>query len=309
VTKFAFPALVFLVFALFYTSVTNPPPPDEPELAEPPAPVTQTVPSSQAVPATPKLPDVAETRPARESRPAEAVDGVRTELKTLSDELKRLSEESKANSDKIAQAATLRSDLQDSKSSNDKTAQTMVEQVDALRSDQTRFMQAAKEANDRTVQELRQEITSSQGRLAAQFGETIKANTARSEALSQRVDAMRKDLDEVKKTFADERQNESNISPGLALVVALAALVLGPFVARQVTANQIAAARKRDEAERSAAARSERVTANEPPLAPSVAPAPQQEAPHHQSPLSTGEATEVNEADAGRHAPSDPEKV
>lgn len=302
-TKFALPALVFLVFALFYVSVTNPPPPDEPEMAAPPAPATQTAPAAQ------KLPDVAETKPVREQRPAETVDGVRAELKTLSDDLKRLSEETRANSDKIAQAATLRSDLQASQSSNDKTAQTMVDQVDALRSDQARFIQSAREAGDKAAQDLRQEIAASQARLVAQLGDASKATTARAEALSQRVDAVKKDLDDVRKTFAEDRQNMSNVSPGLALVIALAALVLGPLVARQLTANQLAAAKRQAETE-AATRRAAKAAEDDPPLAPSVAAYPHQEAlPDHDVPRSDREAGSDDQSNPHRHDTTNPEKV
>ena len=177
-------------------------------------------------------------------------------IDSLNAELKRLSDDTKANSDKIAQTAALRSDLQDSKSSSDKTAQTMVEQIDALRSDQVKVLQDAKESNDKAAQ-LWQELAASQTKLVAQVGDTLKASTARSEALAQRVDAMKKDIDDVKKSIDEDRQNAYNISPGLALAAALAALVLCLFVARQLTANQLAAARKQAEAEAAAAARSQ----------------------------------------------------
>lgn len=48
----------------------------------------------------------------------------------------------------------------------------------------------------------------------AQVGDTLKANTARSEALAQRVDAMKKDIDDVKNSLDEDRQNISKISPG-----------------------------------------------------------------------------------------------
>jgi len=301
VTKFALPALVLLVFALFYASVTSPPPPDEPEIAAPPA------------AAAPKSPEVAEAKPApvpvqvREPRPADAVDGVRAELKTLSDDLKRLSDETRANSEKIAQAAALRSDLQASQSSNDKTAQTIADQVDALRSDQARLIQSAREAGDKAAQDLRQEIATSQAGLAAQLGDASKATAARAEALSQRVDAVRKDLDEVKKTFAEDKQNTSNISPGLALVVALAALVLGPLVARQLTANQLAAAKRQADAE--AQSRRAARAADDPPLAPSVAADPQQEPLRdHDAPSTDGQVVPGGETHSHRHD-TNPEKV
>jgi len=44
----------------------------------------------------------------------------------------------------------------------------------------------------------------------------------------------------VKKNLDEERQNASSISPSIALFAALAALILGPFVAYQFTSNQLA---------------------------------------------------------------------
>jgi uncharacterized phage infection (PIP) family protein YhgE len=300
VTKFAVPALVFLVFALFYVSVTSPPPPDEPALE---APSAATTPTAQ------KLPDAVEPKPVRETRPAEAVDSVRAEVKALSDDLKRLSDETRANSDRIAQAAALRSDLQASQTSNDRTAQTMADQVEALRSDQAKLIQSAKETGDKAAQDLRQEIAAAQARLTAQLGETSKANTARAEALSQRVDAVKKDLDEIKKTSAEDRQNMSNVSPGLALVVALAALVLGPLVARQLTANQLAAAKRQAEAE-AESRRSAKATGDDPPLAPSVAAYPQQDTLHdHDAPSTGGEVVPDGETHPHRRDTTNPEKV
>ena len=288
-TKFALPALVFLVFGLFYFSITSPP--DAPELATPPVEQTQTV------------PPVDNAKQDREPRLTEAVDSIRAELKKLSDD-------TKANSDRIAQVVAARPDPQDSQSSNDKTAQTMAEQVDAVRSDQTKFMQTVKEANDKAAQDLRQEIASVQTRLAAQFGDTVKANTARTEALTQRVDAIKTDLDDMKKTFMEERQNASNISPGLALFVALAALVLGPFVARQLTANQIAAAKKQADDEARMSAQRAKAVENEPPLAPSAAADVKESTIHAgDAPPVGGEADHGDEGSANRHAASDPEKV
>lgn len=301
-TKFALPALVLLVFALFYASVTSPPPPDEPEISAPP------------VAAAPKPPEVVEAKPSpvpvqvREPRAAEAVDGVRAELKTLSDDLKRLSDETRTNSEKIAQAAALRSDLQASQSNNDKTAQTIADQVDALRSDQARLIQSAREAGDKAAQDLRQEIATSQAGLAAQLGDASKATAARAEALSQRVEAVRKDLDEVKKTFAEDKQNTSNISPGLALVVALAALVLGPLVARQLTANQLAAAKRQADAE-AQSRRAAKAAEDDPPLAPSVAADPHQEPLRDHGASSTdGQVVPGSETHPHRHD-TNPEKV
>jgi hypothetical protein len=155
-------------------------------------------------------------------------------------ELQRLSEESKANRDKIAQTVMLRSDLlklvQDSKASSEKTSQIMLDQIDALRADQVKFINDAK------------------AQVAA-----VKAESARS------VDAMKKDLDEL-------RQNISDVSPVLAIVIALAALVLGPLLARQLTANQLAAAKKQAvEVAEAPAPATETAADDELPLAPPAA--------------------------------------
>ena len=250
-TKFALPALILLIFALFSFSLTSQSPDAPADLDDTRAELTQ------------KLADAEKAKQDREQEFANTIDSVRAELKRLSDDVK-------ANSDKIAQTVTVRSDLQDSKSSSDKTVQSVLDQIDALRSDQVKFLQDVKETGDKAAQALRQEVAASQAKLVAQVGDTLKANTARSEALAQRVDAMKKDIDDVKKNLDEDRQNISNISPGLALVVALAALVLGPFVARQFTANQLAAAKKQAAAEAAAAAQPQaaKTAEPEPPLAP-----------------------------------------
>jgi hypothetical protein len=56
---------------------------------------------------------------------------------------------------------------------------------------------------------------------------------------------MKKDIEQVKKNFDEVRQNDSSISPGVALIAALAALVLGPLLAYKFTQNQLAAAKQR----------------------------------------------------------------
>lgn len=292
-TKFALPALTLLIFGLFYFSVTSQPPDAPAELAGPRAELAQ------------NLADAEKAEQDRVQELAKTIDSVRAELT-------RLSEDAKANSDKIAQTAALRSDLQDSKSSSDKTAQSMVDQIDALRSDQAKFLQDAKETHDKAAQALRQEVEASQAKLLAQVGDTLKVNTARSEALTQRVDAMKKDIDDVKKNVDEDRQNISNISPGLALVVALAALVLGPFVARQFTANQIAAAKKQAAAEAAAAARSQPAKAAEtdPPLAPSAAAElPRDDILQHEAPPLGEEARPHHDANTNQKAAPDSEKV
>ncbi|MBA4033338.1 MAG: hypothetical protein C0480_01860 [Bradyrhizobium sp.] len=290
-TKFALPALTLLIFGLFYFSVTSQPPDAPAELAGPRAELAQ------------NLADAEKAEQDRVQELAKTIDSVRAELT-------RLSEDAKANSDKIAQTAALRSDLQDSKSSSDKTAQSMVDQIDALRSDQAKFLQDAKETHDMAAQALRQEVEASQAKLLAQVGDTLKVNTARSEALTQRVDAMKKDIDDVKKNVDEDRQNISNISPGLALVVALAALVLGPFVARQFTANQIAAAKKQAEAAAAARSQPAKTAETDPPLAPSAAAElPRDDILQHEAPPLGEEARPHHDANTNQKAAPDSEKV
>ena len=293
-TKFALPALALLIFGLFYFSVTSQ------ESDAPP----DVVAGPRAEPAQP-LASAEKAEPDRVQQLEKAIESVRAELK-------RLSDDAKANSDKIAQSAALRSDQQDSKSSSDKTVQTVIDQVETLRADQAKSLQDAREANDKAVQALRQEVAATQTRLAAQVGDTLKTSTSRSEALAQRVDAIKKELDDVKKSADEDRQNISNVSPGLALVVALAALVLGPFVARQLTANQIAAARKQAADEATAAERSRPVkTAEpEPPLAPSAAAElPPDTTLAHEAPALDEGTPPYHDAEGNQRAASDPEKV
>ena len=290
-TKFALPALALLIFGLFYFSVTSQESEAPPDLVAGP----------RAEPAQPP----SNTEKAETDR----VQQLEKALESVRAELKRLSDETKANSDRIAQSAALRPDQQDSRSSNDKTVQTVIDQVEALRSNQAKSLQDAREANDKAMQALRQEVTGTQARLAAQIGDTQKTGTARTEALTQRIDAMRKELDDVKKSADEDR---SSVSPGLALVVALAALVLGPFVARQLTANQIAAARKQAAEEAAAAERSRPVktTEPEPPLAPSAAAElPPDETLAHEAPALAEEVPPHHDAEGNRRATPDPEKV
>ncbi len=294
-TKFALPALALLIFGLFYFSITSQPPYEPSDIASPREELTQ----------QPAVAVAEKAEPDRVQQLAKTIDSV-------SAELKRLSDDTKANSDKIAQTAALRSDLQDSKSSSDKTAQSLVEQVDALRSDQVKFLQDAKESNDKAAQALRQEFAAAQAKLVAQVGDTLKASTARSEALAQRVDAMKKDIDDVKRNIDEDRQNVSNISPVLALFVALAALVLGPFLARQLTLNQLAAARKQAEAEAAAAERSQtaKTTQAEPPLAPpAAAELPQDDTLQHEAPPLGEEVRPHHDANTNQKVAPDSEKV
>lgn len=291
-TKFALPALVLLIFGLFYFSVTSPPPDAPSELADSRAEQTAKVADAEVV-----MPD-------GDQQAAKTIDSLRAELKRLSDDVK-------ANNDKIAQAAALRSDLQDSKSNSDKTAQIMADQIEALRSDQAKFLQTAKATNDQAAKALQEEVAASQAKLLAQVGDTLKANTARSEALAQRVEAMKKDIDDVKKSLDEDKQNTSNLSPGLALFVALAALLLGPFVAYQFTANQLAAAKKQAAAEAAAAAQLQtaKTAKMEPPLAPlAAAEPPQEDSPRHEAPR-LGEEDFYHDADTHEKAAPDSEKA
>jgi hypothetical protein len=296
-TKFALPALVLCVLALFSFSVASQSNDVPPDLGALRAELTQ------------KLADAEKSKQDREQQFVKTIDSVR-------DELKHLSDDAKANSDKIAQTVMLRSELlkliQDSKSSSDKATQIMLDQIDALRSDQLKFLKEAKETGDRTTQSLRQEVAASQAKLVAQVGDTLKANTATSEALAQRVDAMQKAIDDVKKNFEGDRQDISNISPGFALFAALAALLLGPFVAYQFTANQLAAAKRQAAAEAAAAAQPQtaKTTEAEPPLAPPSAAEQQHEAfLHSEAPALGVEASPYDDADVDHQTAPDSEKV
>ena len=220
-TKFALPTLFILIFALFYFSVTSRSPDAPPQVVYSGQRPNQTA-------------DFEKSVQDRNDLFAKAIDGIR-------DELKRLSESVKTNSDNISAIAA------PSSANGDKTAVVVLDQVNTLRSDYDKLVKDAKEGADRTAQALRQEIATSQGKLTSELAEALRNQTARSEALAQRLEAMKAETDAVKKGLDEDRQNASNISPGLALVVALAALVLGPFVARQFTANQLAAAKKQSD--------------------------------------------------------------
>lgn len=302
-TKFALPALVLIIFGLFYFAA--PQTPYEPvEVADAPAAPAQVSPTVTE-PAKETAKEIAK-EPAKDDRQqqlATAIDGIRAELK-------RLSDDAKASNDKIAQATALRSDVESFKSSIDNAQQFVRDQVGSLRADQTKALNDAKEAGDKAAQALRQEVTAAQGKLADQLGETLKANTARAEALSQRVDAMKKDVDDIKKNSEESRDAAFNVSPGLALIVALAALVLGPLVARQLTANQLAAARQQAEADAAEGARRNQAsTVTNPPLAPSsAAEPPHEDLPHNRDVPPTGEA-EASHHDGDQPTSQDREKV
>ncbi len=296
-TKFALPALILIIFGLFYTAV--PQTPYEPvDVADEPA---APAPARPSVTEAPKEIVKEPVKDDRQQQLAAAIDGIRAELK-------RLSDDASATNDKIAQAAALRSDVESSKSSIDSAAQYVRDQIGALRADQTKALNDAREAGDRASQALRQEIAASQGKLADQFGEKLKATTSRAEALTQRVDAMRKDVDEIKKGLDESREAAFNVSPGLALVVALAALVLGPFVARQLTANQLAAARHQAQADAAERTRREQAsTATTAPLAPTVAEPPHEDLRSHDAVTTSDEAGVLQHDD--NPSPQDREKA
>jgi hypothetical protein len=295
-TKYALPVIVLCILALFSYSVSSQSSDVTPDLSALRAELSQ------------KLADADKAKQERDQQFVKTIDSVRAELQHLSDD-------EKANSDKIAQTVMLRSELlkliQDAKSSSDKAAQIMLDQIDALRSEQVKLLHDAKETADKAAQALRQEVAASQAKLVAQVTDTLKANTAGSEALAQRVDAMKKDIDELKANFEDE-QNGSNISPGFALLVALVALVVGPFLAYKLAANQLATARAPAAAEAAAAQPPAAKTADgaEPPLAPSAAPEPRRNAYlHHEAPTLGEEASPHHDANKHQQATPDPEKV
>ena len=123
---FALPAIALCLYGLvFYVSakpnwITSKSNNVSHDVAELPAAPTQKV--VQAETATQERKTVTQER----ESPANTLDSIRAELQQLSDDIK-------ANSDKIAQTATLRPDLlkliQDSKSSSDEAAQTARDQI------------------------------------------------------------------------------------------------------------------------------------------------------------------------------------
>jgi hypothetical protein len=241
VTKLlALPAIALCLYALvFYVSakpnwITSKSNNVSHDVAELPAAPTQKVVQAETAKPEPKTAaQEPKTATQEHASPANTLDSIHAELQRLSGDIK-------ANSDKIAQTATLRPDLlkliQDSKSSSDEAAQTARDQINALRSDQAKFLENAKDTGDKAAQSLREEVAAAQAKLAAQVSDTLKANSANSEALAQRVDAMKKDVEQVKKNFDEVRQNDSSISPTVALIAALVALVLGPFIAYKLAA-------------------------------------------------------------------------
>ena len=219
--KFTLPAIIFCILVLFAFSVvshSDDPPSDIAKLRE--------LPNQQ-------LAEAEKAEQNREQPSTKTAD-------SISAELKRLTDDAAANNEKIA---ALRSDLlklmQDAKLSSEKAAQSMLDQVNTLRSEKVQLLKDAKETGDEMAQGLRADVSASQAKLVAQIDDMLKANAARSEALAQRVDAMKNDIDGVKKNLDEERQSRSTISPSIAFFAALAAIILGPFLAYQFTSNQL----------------------------------------------------------------------
>jgi VIT1/CCC1 family predicted Fe2+/Mn2+ transporter len=282
VSKYVVPALIFCIFALFAYSITSESNDAQSEQTEPRA--EQIQPPVESVKA----------EQSRERSPADTIDGFRGDLE-------RLSSDVKANSDKIAQLASLRSELlnliQESKSNRDDAAHITDEEVNALRA---AVLKEAKETNDKAAQALRDEVSGTQAKLAAQIDDMLKANTTRSDALVQRADAMKKDIDDLKKNFAEDRENTSSISPGIALLVALVALVLGPYLAYQLAVNQFAGIRQQaaaqPQSEKSAEVRQ-----------PVAAPPDQQADLHRDAPPLAEEGSQATDED--QRAAPDSERV
>jgi small-conductance mechanosensitive channel len=266
VYKYASPVLILCIFALFAYSIASQSDDALSEQTEPRAEQTQP-------PAEP-----ARVEQKAETSSADPVDRVRGELE-------RLSSDVKANSDKISQIASLRTELlnlvQDSKSNRDEAAH-VTDQMSTLRAD---ILKQAKEEDGKAAQALRDEVSATQTKLAAQIDDVLKTNTSRSDALSQRADAMKKDIDDLKRSFDEDRQNTSSISPGAALVVAILALVLGPYLAYQLAANKLESVRRQAMATQPA-----KSTEAERPTAASIAVEPEHgpDLQHQAPPLGEG---------------------
>ncbi len=296
--KIALPALVLCILALFSYSVTSQSNDAPAEFNEPSGEPTQ---------------KFAQNANQDREPPVKAIDRVDAELS-------RLSDEAKANSAKIAQTATLRSDLlkliEDTKASSDKVAQNLLDQINAMRSDQEKSLKDVKDNGDRAAQALRDEVAASQTKLVVRIDDALKANAARSDALSQRLEVMNKEIGDVKKNFEDDQQSRSNLSPGFALLAALAALVLGPFVAYQLTANQLAGIKQQAAATTARTQTAEPEEVQSPPASHAAAEPPPEFIEHESPPLSEEasfhhDAHEHPKAAADEHpkAAADPEKV
>jgi membrane-associated HD superfamily phosphohydrolase len=290
VSKFALPALVLGILALFSYLVAS-------QSSDAPA-------GPLAVQSEPSKNVSDPAKPEQQ----EQTSGTGTNVQSADSALERLSQDTKTNSDTIA---TLRSDLlkqiEDLKSSNDKAAQGMLGQINALRSEQAKVLEDGKETENKATQGMRAEIAATQTKLAAQADSIQKASTNRLDALGQRVDALGKDFDDVKHAFEEDQRNMPSVSPGAALVVALAALIVGPFLAYQFMANQLAGLRQ--------------PAANATTPHPNTTKAEQEfsrshpsqqyreEASHHEAPSPSEQYGAQHEADAGQEIAHEPEKT
>jgi hypothetical protein len=225
VTKFAFPAVILCILGLFAYSVTSLQNNSESDAIE-----SSAQPSQEAAP-------VAKADQSRDQPAASPVAAAAAEPQRPADDVK-------VSNDKIVETAALRAELlrliQDVKSNSDKVAKSTTDQLDALRSDQAKLLKQARDDGDKSTLGLREEVSASQGKLVSQLDEINKSAAARFDAMTQRLDAMKKDLDDAKKSFEEERQNNSTITPTAALFIALATLLLAPFIAYQFTSNQLA---------------------------------------------------------------------
>ncbi|MBR0934153.1 hypothetical protein [Bradyrhizobium jicamae] len=255
-------------------------------------------------------PDVAPAEPTelRSEPPKTPGDAARPEQQSVNSaqaekaDLEQLSEDTKANSERLA---ALKSDLlrqlQDAKSSNDQAVQAAQAQINELRSEQAKLRAESKETNDKAIQGLRGEVAASQTKLVAQVDDALKGPSSRLDGAGQRIDALQKDLDELKKRLDEDRQNTPSVSPGLALIVALAALVLGPFVAYQFLANQLEGIKQQATGARTSPIATTDVEDNS-SLSPSE-PRQQDEVVHHEAP-SLGEDSSAEHQDRKDQAPA-----
>jgi hypothetical protein len=106
-------------------------------------------------------------------------------------------------------------------------------------------------------------------------------------------------------------EGQQNISPGFALIAALVALVLGPFMAYKFTANQLAAAKQQAAADAGDATPPQAASTTEAELPPPAAAAePQQEDfMQHEAPPAGEEGSTHQDAHGHQQTAPDPEKV
>jgi hypothetical protein len=105
-------------------------------------------------------------------------------------------------------------------------------------------------------------------------------------------------------------EGQQNISPGFALIAALVALVLGPFMAHRFTANQLPKQQAAADAGAAAPPQAASTTEAESPLAPAAAAEPQQEDfMQHEAPPGGEEGSTHQDAHGHQQTAPDPEKV